>query len=66
MKMGAERSNLVLRQATRWPRLFMVGDPRFVKMARPAEMDPGLGLRAREAKCCCETPALVRRRKGEV
>jgi len=31
MKMGAERSNLVLRQATRWPRLFLGGDPRFSK-----------------------------------
>lgn len=29
------------------------------KLVRPAEMDPGMVLRAREAIYCFETPALV-------
>jgi hypothetical protein len=35
------------------------GKSPILKLVRPAKMDPGMVLRAREAKYCCETPALV-------
>jgi hypothetical protein len=59
MKIGVERSSLCTAPGDVVADVLCGRKSPIVKLVRPAKMDPGMVLRAREAKYCCETPALV-------